>query len=162
MPDLVRDVMQTDVYTVTARISLPELEHAFLKERVGAVPVVSRDGALEGLVSRSDVVRQLSLEQSLAEAAQDAFREQSDEGWAEASMQAIGAAVGRRITSLCAGDIMIREVFTAQPDEPLERAADRLIEHRIHRLPVLENDRLVGMLSSLDFVALFASATGRG
>jgi CBS domain-containing protein len=52
---------------------------------------------------------------------------------------------------------MIREVFTTEPDEPLERAADRLLEHRIHRLPVLEKGRLVGMLSSLDFVALFAS-----
>jgi CBS domain-containing protein len=157
MPHLVRDVMETAVYSVTANVSLRDPEHAFLRERVGAVPVLTRDGDLEGIVSRSDVVRQLSLEQSLAEVAGDALREQSDEHWAEASIQAIGAAVGHRITSLRAGDIMIREVFTTEPDEPLERAADRLLEHRIHRLPVLEKGRLVGMLSSLDFVALFAS-----
>ena len=160
MPYLVRDVMETAVYSVSASVSLPDLERAFLKERVGAVPVVARNGDLEGIVSRSDVVRQLSLEQSLAEVAGDVFREQSDEHWAEASAEAIGAAVGRRITSLRAGDIMIREVFTTEPDEPLERAADRLLEHRIHRLPVLQQGRLVGMLSSLDFVALFASDRG--
>lgn len=157
MPRLVRDVMTTGVYTVTASMSLRDLEHAFLKERVGAVPVVTRSGELEGIVSRSDVVRQLSLEHSMAEVAGDAFREQSDGKWAETSIEAIGAAVGRRITNLRAGDIMIREVFTTEPDAPLERAADILLEHRIHRLPVLEQGRLVGMLTSLDFVVLFAS-----
>jgi CBS domain-containing protein len=156
MERLVRDVMQTKVVTVHGDLPLHDLERALLRGGVGSVPVVSREGALEGVVSRSDVVRQLSLEQSLAELGTDAFRDQASEAWAEESLEAIAAALGQRLARLTARDLMIHEVITATPDEPLVQAAQRLLEHRIHRLPVLEAGRLVGILGSLDFVAEFA------
>jgi len=153
MERFVRDIMQTKVLTVHGDLPLHDLERTLLRGGVGSVPVVSREGALEGVVSRSDVVRQLSLEQSLAELGTDAFRDQASDAWAEESLEAIAAALGQRLARLTAQDLMIREVITAMPDEPLAQAAQRLLDHRIHRLPVLQDGRLVGILSSLDFVA---------
>jgi CBS domain-containing protein len=155
MERLVRDAMQTKVVTVHGDLPLHDLERVLLRSGVTSAPVVSHEGALEGVVSRSDVVRQLSLEQSLAELGTDAFRDQASEDWAEESLEAIAAALGQRLAHLTAADLMIRDVITATPDESLIQAARRLLEHRIHRLPVLDGGRLVGILGSLDFVAEF-------
>ena len=72
MSRIVRDIMEKDVRSVTPETSLVDLERRLLQARVGALPVVERTGELVGIASRSDVVRQLSVEQSLGEAMADA------------------------------------------------------------------------------------------
>ena len=65
-PRRARDLMSGPPRTVRPDTSLADLERALLDAGVGGFPVVE-DGRLVGVVSRSDVVRQLSVEQSLAE-----------------------------------------------------------------------------------------------
>lgn len=48
------------------------------------------------------------------------------------------------------GKRMTKAVIVAAPDDSLERAAQLLARHRIHRLPVLQGDRLVGIVSDTD------------
>ncbi|MBI5343646.1 MAG: CBS domain-containing protein [Deltaproteobacteria bacterium] len=48
------------------------------------------------------------------------------------------------------GKRMTKKVITASPEDTLERAADLLAGNRIHRLPVVRDDRLVGILSDSD------------
>jgi acetoin utilization protein AcuB len=48
------------------------------------------------------------------------------------------------------GKRMTKKVITVSPDDTLERAADLLAENRIHRLPVVRDGRLVGILSDSD------------
>jgi acetoin utilization protein AcuB len=45
---------------------------------------------------------------------------------------------------------MTKKVITVGPDDTLERAADLLAGNRIHRLPVVRDDRLVGIVSDSD------------
>lgn len=49
-------------------------------------------------------------------------------------------------------DIMNRNVIAVSPFETIERAAEVMVEHNINRLPVLENDKLVGIVSKGDIV----------
>jgi tRNA nucleotidyltransferase (CCA-adding enzyme) len=58
--------------------------------------------------------------------------------------------------SLRVADVMVTSVITVGPDAPLESVARALVEHRIHRLPVVEEGRLVGLVSSTDLVRLVA------
>ncbi len=158
MPRTIADIMQRKVRTIAPERTLPELERELLRSRVGALPVVDRDGKLVGIVSRSDVVRQLCLERSLGEAMADAYRDQTDSGFVEKSQHAIALGIGQRMERLCVRDVMIHDLITVAPDLPVEDAAKLLWERRIHRLPVLENGRLVGIVSSLDFTRLVAEA----
>ena len=137
MPRTVADLMQKKVLTIAPGKSLPELERALLRSRVGAMPVIDRSGRMVGIVSRSDVVRQLCLERSLGEAMADAYRDQTDEAFVEKSR---------------------RDVVTVEPDCPLPKAAQLMVERRIHRLPVVQDGKLVGIVSSLDFTRLVAEA----
>lgn len=156
MARTVADLMQKKVLTIAPGKTLPELERALLRSRVGAMPVVERSGKMVGIVSRSDVVRQLCLERSLGEAMADAYRDQTDEAFVEKSRRDVAEAVGKRMEQLCVRDVMIRDVVTVPPDLPLGKAAQLMLERRIHRLPVVESGKLVGIVSSLDFTRLVA------
>ncbi|HKK53334.1 MAG TPA: CBS domain-containing protein, partial [Myxococcota bacterium] len=73
MSRFVREVMKTDVVKISPETTVPEIQREFLRARVGALPVVGSDGSLQGIVSRSDVVRQQSVEQSLVELSSSGF-----------------------------------------------------------------------------------------
>ncbi len=56
-----------------------------------------------------------------------------------------------------AWEIASSEVRSIDAGASLEEAAQAMIEHRVHRLIVLEDDAIAGILTSLDFVSLVAS-----
>lgn len=147
-----RDVMQTQVATVAPEMTLVDLERRFLERRVTGFPVV-RQGRLVGIVSRSDIVRRLGVEQSLAESLSDYYREVGafEVGTAE-SLESIGRRVGERLENLRVEDVMIHAPITVSPDRPLRDVARVLLEHRIHRVPVVEGDRLAGIVTTFDLV----------
>ena len=55
------------------------------------------------------------------------------------------------------GDIMTRGVITVAPDTDLEDASHILVHERIKRLPVLEQGRVVGIISRGDVVKEIAT-----
>ena len=82
--------MQTDVETVLPTMGLVDLERQFLIRGLNGFPVVEQ-GKLIGIVSRSDVVRILSVERSVAEQASDFYRSFEDPARAaNASAEAAG------------------------------------------------------------------------
>ena len=157
MEKRVSDVMNTEVVTVLPDMTMPDLQRLFAQKRFGAVPVMDRDRNLMGIVSRSDVVRKFSLEQTLAELSDSDFDASLGVEDNDDALDSIGAAVGIRLSKVKARDIMITKVVTTAPDAPLSEAADIMVERRIHRLPVLDGGQLVGILSAFDFMRLYAA-----
>jgi len=156
MTPTARDAMQTDVHTVEPGMSLADLERRFLSARVTGFPVVEK-GRLVGLVSRSDVVRQLEVEQTQAEVVSDYYRDMGivrDEP--DPDLRAIADRVGQRLEGLKVADVMVHDLITVSPDAPLREVAATLVEHHIHRVPVVEDGRLLGIVSSLDLARLLA------
>lgn len=151
-----RDLMNPEVRTVGPEMTLVDLDRSFLSHRVSGFPVV-QSGRLVGLVSRSDVVRRLSSEQDLGEVITDYYRS-PDPGVAGPSPDAedIGRQVGARMATLKVADVMVTGLLTAEPGDSVAKVAQVMIEKRIHRLPVTDAGQLVGIISSLDFVRLFA------
>jgi CBS domain-containing protein len=154
----VSDVMNKEVVTVSPDMTMPDLQRLFGQKRFGAVPVMDRDRNLKGIVSRSDVVRKFSLEQTLVELADSDFDASLGVEDNDDALESLSAAVGIRLAKVKARDIMITDVATIAPDAPLADAADIMVARRIHRLPVLEDGRLVGIVSAFDFMRLYASA----
>lgn len=151
-----RDAMQTKVRIVHPDTSLRDLEDAFFQARVSGFPVVE-DGRLVGVVSRSDVVRRLDVEQSVAETLSDYYR---DAGAMEErpipSLEEIGTGFGARLERLRVKDVMARTPISVSPETLLAELARTLVEHRIHRVPVVDGGRLAGIVSTLDLVRLVA------
>lgn len=59
-------------------------------------------------------------------------------------------ALGGDARTMTAGDVMTRGVVTATPDVKVDDAAKRMGRGQVRRLPVIENGKLVGMLSLAD------------
>ena len=153
----VEDLMQTSVKVVLEDESLIDLDRAFMDAKVSGFPVVNKDGLLVGIVTRSDIVRQLNVEQSISEYTYDYYHDvQGHETGATASLASIGERLGQRLEQLKIKDFMIRTVITIEPQASLQALAKLFLEHHIHRVPVTTNNKLVGIVTALDLVRLFA------
>lgn len=58
------------------------------------------------------------------------------------------------------GDVMIEAPITVSPDTGVEEAARLMYEHKIGGMPVMEGDKLVGVITTMDLLAAFLSMLG--
>ncbi|SRR6266516_3021661 len=61
-------------------------------------------------------------------------------------------AAGKDPASTSVGDVFTEHPSCAYPDEPLDEALEQMVYRRVRRLPVVEDDRLVGILAQADVV----------
>jgi CBS domain-containing protein len=61
-------------------------------------------------------------------------------------------AAGKDPSSTTAGEIATGQVSPAYPDEPLDEALEQMAYRQVRRLPVIEDDRVVGILAQADVV----------
>jgi CBS domain-containing protein len=59
-------------------------------------------------------------------------------------------ARGLPVAQVKMGDIMSKIVTTAEPDTPIEVAVQRMVNHKIRRLPIMDNGKLVGIITVTD------------
>jgi CBS domain-containing protein len=151
-----RDVMQQDVHTVSPNMTLADLERQFCDSGQSGFPVVADAGRLVGVVSRSDIVRKLAVEQSYAEYESSWYWDVTGPPDPEQSLEDVALRVGRRLESMRVEDVMSHIPITVTGDTALEELARTLVDRRIHRLPVVEDGSLVGILTSTDLVRMIA------
>ena len=61
-------------------------------------------------------------------------------------------AAGRDPRSTTAGEVATTQVSPAYPDEPLDEALEQMASLQVRRLPVIEDDRVIGILAQADVV----------
>ena len=150
------EIMRRSIQTVPTTMALPELERAFVQAKVSGFPVVDGD-QLVGVVSRSDIVRQLDLEHQTAQRTSDFYFDAG--GFHELSLATnveIADRVGERIEQLTVGEVMHRQLFAVPPDQPLRAIAETMVDNNIHRVLVTQEGKLLGLISTTDFVRLYA------
>jgi CBS domain-containing protein len=138
----VRDVMTTTVVTATPDTPFPDLVDRLLHHGVSGLPVVDDRGHLVGIVTEADLV---------SKEAYGGHRRRVLELLADlvAGGETRWAIKGKGRT---AAQVMSREVETARPGEDIRSAARRLLEHRLKRLPVVDDGMLVGIVSRTDLL----------
>ncbi len=150
------DVMEPAVQTVPSTMPLAQFEQQSLAADVGGFPVVD-EGRLVGVISRSDVVRQICAEREVASKTSDFYFDET--GFHESPMRSstdIADRIGERLEELTVGDVMAREPLTVSLDHSIDEVAKRFIELRVHRLPVIDAGTLVGIVTTTDLVRLIA------
>jgi CBS domain-containing protein len=133
----VRELMRARVMRVAPEAPLGEVIDVFRRYRVRHVPVTVNSSLL-GVISDRDVRRCL--------------------GWSSMmDMQAEARGRMSEITSLStAVEVMQLDVQTISSAAPLREALQRMLEARIHSLPVVDERRLVGIITQTDFVKAIA------
>ncbi len=132
-----KDIMTSNVVSAPADGKIEEAIRLMLDHHVSAVPVVDKEGALQGLVSEGDLMRRLRSPD-----------DQRRSWWLEILGGADDSARDFiKLKSHRIEDVMTRDVISVQEDTPVAEIARLLQKHRIKRAPVLRDGRVVGIVS---------------
>jgi acetoin utilization protein AcuB len=71
-----------------------------------------------------------------------------------------GALIASMIEELTVGDVMIADPITVSSNDVLEEAAFLITKHKIGGMPVLENGKLVGVITVVDILQAFIDIMG--
>ena len=126
--------MSRHVHTVKRNDALAIADELMKQERVRHLAVLDEDGGVCAVVSQRDLFR-------------------------GALLRALG--YGSRAEELVLRQVAVKEAMSAEiqttaPDTPVADAARLMMERKIGCLPVIENGRLVGIVTETDFVRLVA------
>jgi len=136
------DVMATKVITVRPDTPVATIAEVLLANRISAVPVVNDKDVLVGIVSEGDLIHRV-----------EAGTERHRSWWLELLTgkeilaHEFVMSYGRK-----AADVMTRPVISVQPDTPLGDIAALLEKHRIKRVPVASNGKIVGIVSRANLI----------
>jgi CBS domain-containing protein len=177
----VRDIMQTDVVTVTTDTTARYLARLLADEEISGVPVLDSSGVLAGVVSSTDLVRLAADDSSVQlrpaavgiAAVRDADDVEVDLDDEEADAYGFFLPEDSPFSeerfleqwpdsdfdTVTVADIMTPVSFSVTPDTPLAELCQFLVRGRIHRAVVKEKDALLGIVTSAD--VLRAVADGR-
>jgi len=132
-------LMTTKVVTVTPETSLKDVARLLVENRISGVPVCDADGVVLGVVSEADILVK-------------------EEGLVERGLLASVLEFGpgaQKINARTAGEAMSAPPITIAPGRPVSEGARLMVERGITRLPVVEDDRLAGIVTRADLVAAF-------
>ncbi|CAH2031443.1 CBS domain-containing protein [Trichlorobacter ammonificans] len=141
----VADIMTRDVVTVTPQTSIRELADLFVSKRIGSVPVLDAEGALVGIVTESDLIELgKSLHLPTVISLFDWVIYLESEKVLERELKKMG---GKTVADICQ-----HEVITIAPGADISEAADLMSSHHVNALPVVEHNRLLGIVARIDII----------
>jgi len=138
----VAEVMTSDVVAVAPSTPVPDVAATLHTAAVRALPVLDEDGSLLGVISEADLLAAV------------AAPEQLEQRWWRPRHIHRGVPAARP-GARTAGELMSVVPATVGPDAPVAAAARLMREHGVSWLPVLAEDRLVGVLGRSDLLTVF-------
>ena len=171
----VRDIMVTEVLTVTPDTPVRRLTRLLADEEISGAPVVNEAGKPLGVVSATDVVRLAADDTDVRvgtsqarnrtttpdpdgeEPDEDPYGFFLPEDSPFAAERLLGQIPESEFDAATVADIMTPVSFTVGPDTEVSELADFLVRGRIHRAVVVESDRLVGIITSGDVLRAVAA-----
>lgn len=130
----VSEIMTTGVKTATADTSVKEIANTMCFNKISGLPIVDENNVIIGIVSEKDILRKMFPDMATIAAEGRPDFEDMEKDYSQA-------------LSLNASDIMTTTVSTVTPDMPIMKAASMMCINKIRRIPVAENDKIVGIIS---------------
>jgi len=147
-----RDIMTPDPITVGPEMTVTDAAQLMTEKHVGALPVVE-GGKMVGLVTESDLIMQdakVHFPTYLSLLGGYILWPGSTERFESSLRKAVGATVA---------DVMTPEPVTVTPDALLGDVATLLVEREVSRVPVVEGETVVGIISKHDIVRSIAQGS---
>lgn len=131
-------VMHTDLITVSPDTPIVKAKDLISEKRIDHLLVIDPKGDLVGILSDRDI----------------------KQSWASPATSLSTHELNYLLSQVTVGMIMIKKIITVPVDTTIERAAHIMQENRISALPVVENDKLVGIITTTDVMEVLLEAIG--
>lgn len=133
----VRDVMTRNVISATPSQSVLEAAQTMLQNRISGLPVIDADSKLVGIVTEGDFLRRGEI-----------GTQRQRPRWLEflvgpgrLASEYVHAS-GRKVE-----EVMTPDPYTVTENDSMETVVELMERHRVKRLPVLRDGRVVGIVS---------------
>ncbi len=145
------DLMSSELLTAYEGWSVKSLAGFFVKHNISAAPVIASDDSLVGVVSKSDVVKFESTEPSDSDI-DKLIRRYCGPYGPELSPSEKNHIKERAKEHTTVNAIMTSKVLSINIDASAQEVCEMMIDKDIHRLFVINKERLVGVISSMDIL----------
>jgi CBS domain-containing protein len=142
---IVRDVMTRDVLTVRPDAPLKDVAQLLVSRGISGVPVIADDGAVLGVVSEGDLLVKEQGAEAIAHRPLARIRGEDD-----ATIAQLG-----KLRAVTAGEAMTAPPITVTPTRSIHEAAALMTARRVNRLPVVDDGRLVGIVTRADLIRAY-------
>lgn len=133
-------IMHTHLVTVPPDTSLRKAKEIIEEKQINHLLVVNKNEDLVGIVSDRDV----------------------RQSWASPATSLSVHELNYLLTQLTVEAIMVKKIITISPGTTIERAAFIMQENRINALPVIESEKLIGIITSTDVMEVLLHSIGFG
>jgi CBS domain-containing protein len=142
----VKEIMTSEVVTVSITDSVEQCAKLLQEHDISGLPVLDEAGKVAGMITEGDLIRRASRVK------------------APGYLEILGGLIYlgspkkfvdelQRAMSLEAGQLMSKNLVSIKPDDTVEKAATLMVEKKISRLPVIdENHKLLGIVSRRDIM----------
>ena len=138
MPSLVADVMTYNVVAVRKDAEFKEIVAVMHRRRVSAFPVLDADDRVVGLVSEADLLPRQAYPARPSAASHEQRRK-----------------VPAKAEALTAAELMTSPAVTISAQATIGEAARMMQSHKVKRLPVVDDGKLVGIVSRVDLLGVY-------
>jgi CBS domain-containing protein len=143
----VDDFMTRRVVTIAPDAPILAAARLMLENHVSGLPVVDASATVVGVISERDLLR-------------DDGKGVDGSPWLQMMVEPeeLPGEPGK-LSARKVSEVMTRAPVSVAPGESIAQACRLMEQHRIRRLPVIENDRLVGLITRADLVRAVAQSS---
>ena len=145
----VGDIMTTEVITVEPTTRVSKIAYLMSEYAISGLPVVNKDRQVVGVITEMDmIVRNARFKMPTYFVILDSIIYlERPKHFQDRLRHVLGAT---------AKEIMSKPPATISPDSTIEELASLMVDRRMNPIPVVENDKLVGIVSRTDIIRLMA------
>ncbi|OUJ18805.1 CBS domain containing protein [Methanonatronarchaeum thermophilum] len=149
----IEEVMNPDVFTVNNDDTIREAALKLKSKEISGLPVVDSEDRLVGIISEADILS--TLEEDV-EFPRDLWLPNPFELIEIPIRTALDWKKYKKILEdkkeILVEEVMTSKVYTVSPEDEIYRAANLMSKHKINRLPVVEDGKLVGIVAREDLI----------
>ena len=144
-----KDIMTKEVLIVKEDMTVKEVAKFLVEHRISGAPVVDESNKLKGIVTEADlIIRNKKVHiPTVVQLLEGVIYLESPKKFEEE----MGKVLGQKVS-----EVMTKEVITIKPDTYIEDIATLMSMERKYLLPVMEKDKLVGIVGKADVVRAIA------
>jgi CBS-domain-containing membrane protein len=139
-----REIMTTQIVTVGPDTPVREVAAVLLEHHISGVPVVDSDAHVVGIIGESDLIHRIAAHGA------------HSRSWWQALVAGprTDPADFIKVHGMRAQDVMTRAIVTVSEETSVEEIAQKLEEHRVRRVVVLREGKLIGIVSRADLLRI--------